>query len=206
MQSKISESSSSYQSSTMTEKKTTSQMLQKGISIESSESNESQSYSSEKTEMQESQKVIENNRKNEKHKSESSSNSSKSSKSSKKNKKNRKSIDISEKSGADEIITTEDMLSTNTVHSSQGNKTENKQSFYQSEEIPVLPIRPESYSASKDPETPPSQVQMKPNEGSKSSKRNKKGKNTDKQNNENPVMSSISQPECIQVKEPSKRE
>merc|ERR1719312_1910186 len=209
MQSKISESSSSYQSSTMTEKKTTSQMLQKGISIESSESNESQSYSSEKTEMQESQKVIENNRKNEKHKSESSSSSSKSSKSSKKNKKNRKSIDIPEKSGADEIMTTEDMLSTNTVHSSQGNKTENKQSFHQSEEIPVLPIRPESNSASKDPETPPAHVQMKPNEGSKSSKRNKKGKNTDKQNNENPVMSSISQPECInnvQVKEPSKRD
>merc|ERR1711909_15079 len=102
--------------------------LQKGTSIESSESNESRSYSSE---------IIENNRKNEKHKSESSSNSSKSSKSSKKNKKNRKSNDISEKSGADEIMTQEDNISANTIHSSQVTKIESMQSFDQSEETIV---------------------------------------------------------------------
>merc|ERR1719228_6392 len=209
-QSITSESSSySHQSSTMTEKKTSSKMLEKGVSIESSESNESRSYSSEKTEKQESQEIIENNRKNEKHKSESSSNSSKSSKSSKKNKKNRKSNDISEKSGADEIMTQEDTISANTIHSSQVTKIENIQSFDQSEETLVLPSKPENHTASKDPGSPPAQVQTKTNEQSKSSKRNKKGKNTDKQNIENPITSTTSQPECnnnVSLKEPSKRD
>jgi len=203
------ENKKSNGSSTMAEKKTSSKILQKGTSIESSESNESRSYSSEKTEKQESQEIIENNRKNEKHKSESSSNSSKSSKSSKKNKKNRKSNDISEKSGADEIMTQEDNISANTIHSSQVTKIESMQSFDQSEETIVLPNKPENHTASKDLGSPPSQVQTKTNEQSKSSKRNKKGKNTDKQNNENPIISSTSQPECINnvpLKEPSKRD
>merc|ERR1719427_432542 len=203
------ENKKSNGSSTMAEQETLSKILQKGTSIESSESNESRSYSSEKTEKQESQEIIENNRKNEKHKSESSSNSSKSSKSSKKNKKNRKSNDISEKSGADEIMTQEDTISANTIHSSQVTKIENIQSFDQSEEILVLPNKPENHTALKEPGSPPAQVQTKTSEQSKSSKRNKKGKNTDKQNNEDPTISSTSQPECINnvpLKEPSKRD
>merc|ERR1712105_382074 len=107
--------------------------------------------------------IIENNRKNEKHKSESSSNSSKSSKSSKKNKKNRKSNGISEKSGADEIMTQEDNISANTIHSSQVTKIESMQSFDQSEETIVLPNKPENHTASKDLGSPPSQVQTKTN-------------------------------------------
>merc|ERR1719427_917810 len=200
------ENKKSNGSSTMAEQKTLSKILQKGTSIESSESNESRSYSSEKTEKQESQEIIENNRKNEKHKSESSSNSSKSSK---KNKKNRKSNDISEKSGADEIMTQKDTISANTIHSSQVTKIENMQSFDQSEEILVLQNKPENHTALKEPGSPPAQVQTKTSEQSKSSKRNKKGKNIDKQNIENPTISSTSQPECINnvpLKEPSKRD